>query len=137
MKNILKLSAVALIAAASIVACKKYEEGPSMSLRSKKGRVAGTWTVEKATSNGTDMTSFYSGFEMTFEKDGTYSSKFGSNTTTGTWEFIDSKEAIKMTYTSGNQSVSDTTHLTRLTNKEMWSKETDGSDVFEMHLKAK
>ncbi len=38
--------------------CKKYEEGPYLSLYSKEHRVVGTWTVESFFINGVDSTTY-------------------------------------------------------------------------------
>lgn len=35
-----------------LLSCSKYEEGPKISLRSKKARLNGTWVLEKKTING-------------------------------------------------------------------------------------
>lgn len=40
-------------------ACKKYPEGPGLSLQSKARRIEGTYQVKQFTANGTDMLSFY------------------------------------------------------------------------------
>lgn len=36
--------------------CKKYEEGPSFSLKTVKARLSGEWQIEKYTVNGIDST---------------------------------------------------------------------------------
>jgi hypothetical protein len=45
-----------ILATILLVACKKYEEGPTLSLRSKTARVAGNWTLESYTVDGQDQT---------------------------------------------------------------------------------
>ncbi|MFH2096575.1 MAG: hypothetical protein ABIJ16_12770 [Bacteroidota bacterium] len=42
--------------------CGKYEEGPSMSFRSKQKRIEGLWQINKILVDGTDSTSFFNGF---------------------------------------------------------------------------
>lgn len=39
--------------------CKKYDEGPLLSLRTKTARVTGTWEVEYLGINGTDSTQIF------------------------------------------------------------------------------
>ena len=46
--------AMAAFLALSVQSCGKYEEGPGLSLRSKKARVAGTWKLSKSSTNGVD-----------------------------------------------------------------------------------
>jgi hypothetical protein len=68
------LAAVAIVGSVVMTSCSKYEEGPSLSLRSKKARLAGEWSVSNVTLNGTDVTSLFlpSGttYSMTIEKHG-------------------------------------------------------------------
>jgi hypothetical protein len=112
--------------------CGKYEEGPGLSIRSKKGRVAGEWTVEKALSNGSDVTSFFSGYVIIYEKDGSYTAKYPSfPDEKGTWEFDGEKEKLITTDSSGDK---DTSTIIRLKNKEMWFKDVSGGNTFELHL---
>ena len=60
MKTILKIRFVSIIAASAIIySCGKYDDGPKLSLASKKGRFAGTWKVDKYLRDGVDKTSDY------------------------------------------------------------------------------
>lgn len=43
----------------AFTACKKYEERPTVSFVSRKERIANNWRVDKAYSNGNDVTSSY------------------------------------------------------------------------------
>ena len=133
------LWALALLTAGSItlISCGKYEDGPGLSLRGKKGRLAGDWMVEKATStNGSnviDYTSLFANYEFTYDKDGTYTLTVGSVSTIGTWEFNDDKSQLITTSSSGNK---DTSTITRLTNKEFWTKDTYNGTTDEIHFAA-
>lgn len=151
MKKIGFLSIAALLVGAMVfTACGKYEEGPSVSLRTKKGRLAGEWMIEKYLENGTDQTSAMltgiSDHNFTFEKDGTFSTSmttsFGTFTSSGTWQFITDKEQLETTTTTVNGTAlstpdKDTSTITRLTNKEFWTKDTYGSDTYEYHYMTK
>jgi hypothetical protein len=119
--------ATALIGGMMMVAsCGKYEEGPGFSLRTKKARLAGEWDfVEYVDGDGT-VTADNDDDYVTFEKDGTYKYTDGNTSINGTWEFVDDKEKIRVTYTSGNLSVSNDAIIVRLTNKELWMKDSDG-----------
>ncbi len=112
----------------------KYEEGPSISLRTKKARVAGEWGVEKAIEADGTVDTDWDGYTYTFDKDGggkievkdgtfSYSADFE-------WEFISSKEKMRLTF----DGESDENTILRLTNKEMWLKDADG---YEIHFEAK
>jgi hypothetical protein len=57
MKNVNKIAHIAFIISAVIISgCKKYEEGPCFSLRSKENRVRGEWELEYLYINGVDST---------------------------------------------------------------------------------
>jgi hypothetical protein len=136
------LAAVAIVGSVVMTSCSKYEEGPSLSLRSKKARLAGEWSVSNVTLNGTDVTSLFlpSGttYSMTIEKDGTWTSSYASSgfssTEAGTWEFVDSKENLKIVTTGSSDTDGDTSTIVMLKNKELKLKDVSGSDVTIMTL---
>jgi len=115
--------------------CKKYEEGPGFSLRSKKARVAGEWKIEKEIYNGQDepLDADDKDDVWKFDKDGTFEFQDpGNSTQKGKWSFDDKKE--KITLTDDGSSFAFVIEVIRLTNKEFWYTYTDGSDVSETHL---
>jgi hypothetical protein len=134
------------IAMVSLWSCGKYEEGPMFSLRSKTGRIAGTWEYEKILENDVDVTSQStagSTYEFTVERDGTYNTAYSytilgqviSGDDSGTWEFGDDQSFITK---SSNNNNSQTVTITRLTNSEFWTKRTNSNgDVTEVHYKSK
>jgi hypothetical protein len=127
MKKLMNRGLVALVGMVLLLAsCGKYEGGPGLSLATKKGRVAGTWipsSYEDANGNVTT----YNGdeFTITYDKDGTVTYTlpvFGSQT--GTWEFNSDKTAITTNF-NGSTDTSDPIY--RLTSKDLWFKDADGS----------
>ena len=42
--------------------CKKYDEGPGLSLKTKMSRITGEWTIKSWTSNGIDMLNYYADY---------------------------------------------------------------------------
>lgn len=78
-------------------ACRKYEEGPSFSLRSKTARVSNNWKVGLAHDyrNNVDVTVEYAGETWEFTKDGDFIERNnGSVDNQGTWAFISDKDSI-------------------------------------------
>jgi hypothetical protein len=124
-KNIpVKATAVLAVAAiCNLTSCKKYDEGPAFSLRTKKMRLTGEWELDKlVSSNGTVSSDINVEFE--FEKDGDFTmiiqySYYGYGSYTysykGDWEWEDSKEKIEIQI--GN-SITEY-EIIRLTNKEL------------------
>ncbi len=131
--TIILLAAVAVL---PFVSCKKYEEGPALSLRSKAARVANTWKIESYTVNGTDQTAniqaLLPNYTETYDKDGNYSFAYTGNSGSGRWEFQNNDLEIKRNGVS-NQS-SETLIILKLKEKEFWYQIKDGSDTEEVHL---
>ncbi|XOV67828.1 MAG: lipocalin family protein [Fluviicola sp.] len=119
-------------------ACNKYEDGPAVSLRTKKERVANIWQIENAYRNGENVTEDYDEFTLLLRKDGDaelaalYSA--GDFTleyeTQGTWEFANDKENLSMDFE--NDDADRTYQILRLKEDELWLREIGGED--ELHL---
>ena len=132
---ILGLIALVLV---SITACKKYSEGPMLSLRSKKARLAGDWKLDKVTKNGADVSSQFISANATetytYDKDGTWKYVYTSGTIslnfTGKWEFVYKKENLKSTIDGSTDPDGDTVTIVRLKNKEFWTEQKSGSDTY-------
>ena len=137
-KTIIWACALLVVGSITLISCGKYDEGPGLSLRSKTGRLAGDWKVEKSTVSNAlgsiNNTATYDGYTWTFEKDGAATFKYGAFTSVATWKFNDDKSIVIMTY-SVTGSV-DSMPLTRLTNKEFWTKEVYGGSTEERHFVA-
>lgn len=114
-----------LVAAAllTLLSCRKYDEGPAFSLRSKKQRVANVWEIETYLVNGEDKTSTIDSMFLTFEfrKDGAYQELMSHShmyyIDNGSWRFIEDKEAIEI-YRM-NDTI--TWQITRLEEKRLWA----------------
>lgn len=135
MKTFRILSLAILSVAFVMGSCSKYEEGPALSLRTKKARITGEWEVEKyVSSDGTESEpSENDDATVELEKDGTYKVNSSFGTVEGTWEFSDDKESIKTTFSQGGFSQTFTEKIIRLTNKEFWIEDSDGDQT---HMKA-
>lgn len=113
-------------------ACKKYSEGPWISLRSKKERVANTWRIEKAFQNYVDISLLYPGYTETYTKNGTYSYAFGSLKGEGTWTFDNKKEKI-IIKGAANQNDRELVIL-RLKENEFWYYYMDSTVRYDIYL---
>ncbi|HBS85417.1 MAG: hypothetical protein A2W91_16545 [Bacteroidetes bacterium GWF2_38_335] len=159
MKKILNISIIAAAITLILSSCGKYEDGPGMSLRSKKGRVAGEWVIEKSYTNGVEdsLNVYQQNCRYVFEKDGSGAFVndeytlviddvpfvFEADEIQMEWEFDDKKENIRTRlYNETSSTWQDWNEwftITRLTNKEMWFSYTeveDGGNVeTEIHFK--
>lgn len=130
----IKLTLLGLSALLFMPACEKYEEGPALSLRSKKARIANTWIISEATDDGRDVSSDYDQFELTLTRDGDASllAKYSIGDfdftveTDGTWDFTDDKESLRLDFEDDD---SDATYqILRLKENELWLRE-EGEDL--------
>jgi hypothetical protein len=118
----------------SFTGCKKYPDGPTISLASKKARFANTWKISAILINGVEQ-SFYSSSTWDVKKDGTWIDTDVSSSDTGTWAFSSDKESVTISYT--DNSSADTYKILKLKSKELWLEETSGTDKFEVHYEPK
>ncbi|MCC6250948.1 MAG: hypothetical protein IT238_00630 [Bacteroidia bacterium] len=58
MKNLTKAALAILVVASSFTACKKGDDDPGLSLKSRKGRIAREWKVSDYTTDVTDVTTY-------------------------------------------------------------------------------
>ncbi len=137
MKKVFVFSLLALI---TFAGCKKYEDGPTISLASKKARLVNVWKLDKAFVNGTELTLTTDDKDdyTEFKKDGVYSETTVvnnvSNTTTGTWDFDDSKDNVIISYTYGSITVTSTSKILRLKSKELWMEHVDGNTTYKYYF---
>lgn len=141
-KNLIPGLIALLCVAFTVTSCNKYEDGPKLSLLTKKSRLANTWIVEKATTTSTngsvaDNTAYFSSYTLTIEKDGKYTATLGSFTDSGTWTLGEDKDDIRM-LSNISGSTEESYRILRLKSKELWWKQTQSNgDVDEMHFKEK
>ncbi len=100
------------------VSCNKYEEGPAISLLTKKARITGIWEFSEKTPD------WGMAGNLCFEKDGTCylewnsgSIEFFADRNFGEWEFDNKKENLLIK--SLTDSINNTYEIIKLTNKEL------------------
>ncbi len=95
-----------IVGAGTLTSCSKYAEGPSMTLSSKKSRLAGEWVLSAKTLNGNNVIvpgyteTLVSGTDGSFSDTSRYSNFVG--TAKGTWTFSDDKLKVNFNATSTN-----------------------------------
>lgn len=114
MKNISKsLLAIAVAGVAFVASCKKGEDDPSLSLRSRKSRVAGEWKVSSA--------------ETKMTTTGSAGTSTSSSTSTETWTGDTYKASESSTYSSGGSSSSSTSTIDGTVETNTYTFEKDGT----------
>jgi len=133
--NVTLMFAVCTIIALS--GCK-YEDGPGLSLRSKKARVTAKWEVKKVLYNSFDETSEYGYYMWEIGKDGTFFLTDGQNhlfggckCESGEWDFVLDKEALDFRYDDGRI---ERYNIKRLTTNDLWMEFIDSGDTRYMEL---
>jgi hypothetical protein len=139
-KSTLKTVLVLCMSVFVLASCSKYDEGPAVSLRTKKARLCNSWQISSAYQNGADKTAEFNtvlaGYLLNIKKDDTYTLSYsplsaGTVTDNGSWKFNDDKTHVIFTDSDGESS--DYTIL-RLKEKELWVKFMEDGDEWEAHL---
>ena len=120
----------------------KYEDGPKLSLRTKKHRAVNTWHLDKVLEEGIDKTDNYKAafvnYQIVIDKDQNYELKYrpfniGEYTETGTWAF--SGDKVFINFTPKNGSTSNPWKIVRLTESETWVIQTINGKNVELRMK--
>jgi hypothetical protein len=117
----MKILSVLFVATLLITSCTKFDEGRSVMM--VKSKLARTWELTKFEINGNNQDLSNFSLEITFTKEGTYTSKItvpilGTATENGVWEFGDVKSKIRMKE-DGETEWDDYTTILSLSSKEM------------------
>lgn len=109
--------------------CKKYEDGPYVSLKSKMKRLEGEWRLVYL--NGDDVFSIPPKLYFKFEEDGTFTrTEVGDNTVSdkGTWIWESRKEIIEVDLRYPNDIERIDYRISRLTASELWIEDNNIND---------
>jgi hypothetical protein len=120
------LGLLGLLAVLPLTGCKKYPDGPGVSIVSKKMRVENTWIVAKATEDGQDVSSSYDPYTLTLTRDGDATLEadyffFGVHyvvITNGTWTFLNDAMNIMFDFEDDSQDAE--YQILRLTDDQFW-----------------
>jgi hypothetical protein len=130
-KQLLLILVAFLFVTITITGCKKYEDGPTISLQFKSWRLANTWKVDETIIGGVSQAGS-DDYTIQIKGDGTVISKWTSGGTSFSseteWEWGDKKETVKFIDGSFTTEVT----ILRLTSSEFWYENADGT--VETHL---
>ena len=127
MKRVKLLFVALFVATIALTSCGKYEEGPSISLRSKTSRITGEWKMVKQMYNGTEvaLSNEEKNWVFDIQKDGKFMMKTSYGNMDGTWEFSSDKEKLIIKQTILGQTTTQESTIMRLTNKELILEDVD------------
>jgi hypothetical protein len=148
--SLLFLFILPVLAGSVFTGCKKYEDGPALSLRTKKARVSNTWRIEQVfeTASGgskvdktDDYRTYYVNYVMNITKEGNYTISYrplniSDYNEAGAWEFGADKNNLIFINSNGNSStIGNVWEIHRLKEKELWmSTYGNNGTVIEAHL---
>jgi hypothetical protein len=143
MKRISIFVAICCILIVGFTACRKYEEGPNLSLRTAKARLAGNWGYESALINGVDVSknSYYASQKHYIFTNGDYRVtildpiSLEARTLQGTWKLYDKNKRVALTTKQYNNQFLDSTNdytILKLYNKQLWLRSTDNNREFHL-----
>ena len=100
-----KLSIYFVLVLLVLSGCKKYEEGPGISLRSKEKRLCQKWELSKATYNGMHQENDFAYYYWDIQKDGDFivtmsyawDGAYDQEIINLSWEWSSNKEEIELT----------------------------------------
>lgn len=109
--------------------CKKYEDGPYLSFKSKLNRLEGEWRI--VTLNGDDVFSNIPKLYFKFEKDGTFyrteKTDIDTYTDQGTWIWSNHKEVIEVALRYSDVVEKFDYQITKLTTSSLWIKDNEAN----------
>jgi hypothetical protein len=119
--------------AISSSSCKKGDDDPVVSFRTRKDRFTNTWTLTKYEKNGAAQDISGAKYIYDVRNDNTLKqtiqgSVFGFPTESvkdGTWAFVNDEEDVTITI----EGSATTYNVQRLASDELWLKEVKGSDI--------
>lgn len=119
--------------------CKKYDEGPYLSFKSREDRISNTWGIEKIYKNDEEIAvTQEEGWKWTFSKNGTISRRFYFMgilyIANGTWSLESADEEIHINLTSPLYNENSVWIITKLMEEQLWVKYADNGDNYELHL---
>jgi hypothetical protein len=97
------ITIIGIIAMLIFTECKKYQEGPLISFRSKKSRIEGKWKYSKVLFNDIEKTSEFINAELEFGTDGSFCNKRNTpvidppQESKGTWTLANNDLCIDLT----------------------------------------
>ncbi len=115
--------------------CKKYPDGPSLSIHSRNARVINNWVCEKVLVNAEESTPFYSKYNYSYGADNSYTENSGYYTLNGSWQLVSNDDSLIVKLNTSQ--VLHRFKILRLKNNSIWLIEKVNSSDYEWHLKSK
>lgn len=117
---------VLFLAVSSLNSCKKYPDGPGLSLLTRKARMQGKWDLQQTEhADGTTTNDPYK-YVLELKKGGTLTYTMGNISSDGQWAFSSDKSHVTFT----GAGATGTFLIRRLKNRQLWLQDENSLDVF-------
>ena len=124
------------------VGCDDYENGPKMSLRTKRERAINTWVAEYAYRDDVDASAWYKDWTLDMRDDGRIALiKTGEHfhrtvvTQNGFWDFVNDEAEIRFLYSvPAVDPDRKTVTILRLMENQLWFRDVTDTATWEFHL---
>lgn len=128
--KVLSLAMLLLMLALTVLPGCYYDDGPFLSFRSTKGRIANQWAFSYAERLGTDVTAEYSDALLQLSKDGGLVFDLGDGTIyTGDWTLSFDRKLLTLVYADQNDAFEEVFVIMRLKDDQMWLQQEIGEQM--------
>lgn len=114
-----------LLVISVIASCGKYEEGPEFTLLTKQMRLTGVWKIVKYVDANGNSANANDNITWELLRGGDLIVKSGNTTIDGTWQLVNDKQDLRIKFGFFDS----TSEIIRLTNKELWLRDSDGDQT--------
>lgn len=122
-----------------LVSCKKYEDGPLLSLRSAKNRLTGSWVSKEIYINNLFAELDNNLYTLIIKRNNTLNLSNNYSKLEGSWELVSNKELISILVTEVEPNTGfvkkDSWEILRLTNNDLWIKFSYFENLTEIRFK--
>lgn len=113
-----------------VSSCRKYPEGPDVSLLPRRERIEGKWVAESVKINSIDSTANYKSYIWEFTRQYSVILQIDKTKSTGVWSTATSDKDFVIDYDNG---VREMYQIRKMMNKEFWIR--NKQTQLEFHLK--
>jgi hypothetical protein len=141
-KYTLIIALASFCALLTVNSCKKYEEGPYLSFKSREERISNTWRVDKFYKNDEDITVAVNQdlpeLKWTFSINGSITRTVTINNqpivVTGQWALQSDDEEIRIVINTQFYTEDTVWVIIKLMEDEFWVRYSINGDIFDVHL---
>lgn len=128
MKTILAMAAIVLLTF-GLEACKKYPEGPTVSLLPRRERIEGKWVAGKVIQNQAEITAQYKNHIWEFTRQYSVIHSVDSVRTFGVWNTMTRDKDFVIDYDNGDREIYE---IRKMLKDEFWIRDRQSNIEFQL-----